>query len=120
MRRTTAIILTIAFVGALSLTFTMAESYTFETRAITKVADVDLEPGRYQLQLNSTKTSADIYDGKRLVVRAKVSVSKLQDELPSSLRTNRHGEVVEFRSRTEKIVFLTEKSGKTLASTETH
>lgn len=120
MRRTTAIIVTIAFVGALSLTFTMAESYTFETRAITRVADVDLEPGRYQLQLNSTKTSVDIYDGKRLVVKAKVSVSELQDELPNSLRTNRDGEVVEFRSRTEKIVFLGENSGKALASTESH
>ena len=119
MRRVTTIILTLAFVSSLSLSFALAESYGFLTTTTSSVGDVDLEPGRYQLQLNSTNTFANIYDGERLVVRTKVNVLGLQDELSNTLLTNRDGQVMEFRSRSERIVFVTEESNKTLASRET-
>ncbi len=116
MRRTTTIILTLALVSALSLTLALAESYNFQTQTVTKIGSVDLEPGRYKLQLNSTKTTAEIYDGRRLVARSKVDVTKLQDGIPSALLTNRNGELVEFRSRDERIVFVSESPNKALAS----
>ncbi len=118
MRRTTTIILTLALVSALSLTLALAESYSFQTQTVTKIGDIDLEPGRYELRLNSTKTTAEFYDGRRLVARVKITVTRLKDGTKNALLTNRNGELVEFRSRDEKIVFLSENPNKTLASAE--
>jgi len=118
MRRTTTIILTLALVSALSLTLALAESYNFQTNSVTKVGGVDLDPGRYKLQINSTKTTAEIYDGRRLVARTNISVTRLQEGTPFALLTNRDSEIVEFRSRDERILFVNEDANKALASAE--
>ena len=116
MRRTTTIILTLAMVSALSLTLALAESYTLQTQKVTKLGDVNLEPGRYELRINSTKSHAELYDRGRLVARSKITVARLQDGTPYALLTNRNGEMVEFRSQDEKIVFVNENSNQTLAA----
>ena len=116
MRRTTTIILTLAFVSALSLTLALAESHSIKTTGVIKIGDVSLEPGRYELRLNSTKTTAELYDGGRLVARSKITVARLQGGTRHALLTNSKGEVLEFRSGYEKIVFVSENSNKALAS----
>jgi hypothetical protein len=99
------------------MTLALAESYTIRTNGAIKIGEANLEPGRYELRLNATKTRAELYDGNHLVATSRITVSRLEEGNRYALLTNRNSEVLEFRSGAEKIVFVSEDPNRAIAST---
>ena len=80
-------------------------THRVEIMRVANVNGVELKPGNYQVSLTDENT-AEIYKGKKLLVRAKVEIQPLGAETPGSVTQGVDGKVKEIRLKDEKIVFV--------------
>jgi len=96
-------------VALVSLIFVMGVAFSAAHRVefmrAATVNGVELKPGNYQLTMTD-ETTAEIYRGKKLLVKAKVEIQPLGGATPGSVSQGVDGKVREIRLKTEKIVFV--------------
>ena len=82
-----------------------ADSHRVEFASAAQFNGVQIEPGKYKLVLNGEQT-AELWDGKQLLLKAKVEVVPLAGATPQSVSTNGDGSLKEIRLKKERVVFL--------------
>jgi hypothetical protein len=74
----------------------------FLTKAV--INGVEISPGTYKLEMNGDNT-VEIYNGKELLISAKVEVLPLGNAYPNSVSQKSDGRVTEIRLKKERVVF---------------
>ena len=82
-----------------------ADSHRVEFAAPAQFNGVQIEPGKYKLVLNGDQV-AELWDGKELLLKAKVEIVPLEGATPQSVSTNGDGSLKEIRLKKERVVFL--------------
>lgn len=95
---------------ALLMGIAFSSSHKVEILRAATVNGVELKPGDYKLSMVDDQT-AEIYRGKRLIVKAKVEVQPLAGATPGSVTQGTDGKVKEIRLKNEKVVFVDAVSG---------
>ena len=86
-------------------TSVLAESHRIELIRPGEIDGQELKAGQYKLVLTGQGT-AEIYRGRKLLVKAKVEVLPLGDRIPSSINQTQNGELKEIRLKKERVVFI--------------
>ena len=101
-------------IALLTLTLLMGVAFSsahrVEIMRAATVNGVELKPGNYQLSVADGNT-AEIYKGKKLLVRAKVEILPLAGATPGSVTQGADGKVREIRLKSEKVVFVDSAAG---------
>jgi len=80
-----------------------AETHKFKLSEKMSLYEVTLSPGEYKLRLS--EDIAEIYEGGRLLVKARIEVKPLEGFLPNSVNCKK-GFLTKIRLKSERIVFL--------------
>jgi hypothetical protein len=94
--------------GAIGILLTVtvaAESHRIDMLRAGILNGVELKTGQYKLVLND-EGEAEIYRGKKLMVKAKVEILPLGGGTPGSIIQDREGTLKEIRLSEQKILFV--------------
>ncbi len=99
----------VVLIALFSLTLIMGVAFSavhrVEILRSASINGVDLKPGNYALAVVDENT-AEIYKGKKLLVKAKIEVVPLAGATPGSVSQGVDGKVREIRLKEEKVVFV--------------
>jgi hypothetical protein len=99
-------ILVVTAVSLMTLFPLFGKTYQFELPRATALNGVSLGPGVYKLELNSTRTKAEIFSRGKLAVATQVEVKPLGSATRDTVLIGKTGDLSEYRSSHERILFL--------------
>lgn len=105
MRKVSTLAICLVLVNSFLATTLVAESHRIELIRPGEIGGQELKVGQYKLVL-SGQGLAEIYRGRKLLVKAKVEVLPLGDAIPRSISQTQDGELKEIRLKKERVVFV--------------
>jgi hypothetical protein len=108
----TALVVFLAMAFLMGVAF--SSTHKIEVMRAGTVNGIELKPGNYKLSMTDDST-AEIYKGRKLVVKAKVEIQPLGSATPGSITQGTDGKVREIRLKNEKVVFVDTASGSASA-----
>ena len=104
MKKFFATALAVALIATLATGPVWAKSEKFTLVDTSSLNGVQLEPGRYKINLNGDD-EAEIYRRGKLIMTARVAVHPLENEQPHSY-AHSSGKITEIRLKNQKVIFL--------------
>ena len=102
---------TILAITILALTFLMSSpalgsKYQVQTYNSYKINGVELEPGRYQIKIHPTESSAWIMDRGQPITRVNIHISEVESDERNTVLVDSERNLLEYRSPNRTITFL--------------
>lgn len=84
----------------------LGSKYQVQTYNSYKINGVELEPGRYQIKIHPTESSAWIMDRGQPITQVNIEISEVESEERNTVLVDSERNLLEYRSPSRTIVFL--------------